>query len=104
MNRLLIIGLDGFDPDLFERWETLLPNLSLLKRKGFYIRLKSVFPPDSVPAWTTIYTGLSPDKHGIIHSIDYLEKNYRKLKFDFHIFKGKTFWDIAGFHKKKFVL
>ncbi|HDD45157.1 MAG TPA: hypothetical protein ENG63_09920 [Candidatus Desulfofervidus auxilii] len=101
MNKLLIIGLDGFDPDLFEKWDSGLPNLSLIKRKGFYTRLKSVFPPDSVPAWTTIYTGLSPDKHGIIHSIDYLEKNYRKLKFDFHIFKGKTFWDIAGFHEKK---
>jgi len=101
MNKLLIIGLDGFDPNLFERWESLLPNLSLLKRKGFYSRLKSVFPPDSIPAWTTIYTGLSPDKHGIIHSIDYLEKNYTTLKFDPHVFKGKTFWDRVGIHGKK---
>ncbi|MCP4761580.1 MAG: hypothetical protein GY870_07345 [archaeon] len=35
--------------------------------------LKSISPPDSIPAWITIFTGKSPAEHGVLDSIDYLD-------------------------------
>ena len=35
--------------------------------------LASIFPPDSIPAWTTIFTGRGPGDHGYLDSIDYLD-------------------------------
>ena len=32
--------------------------------------LESVVPADSIPSWTTIYTGLNPAEHGVLESID----------------------------------
>jgi predicted AlkP superfamily phosphohydrolase/phosphomutase len=58
--------------------------------------LKSVFPPDSIPSWITIYTGLPPDEHGVVQSIDYLKKDYRNFSISTNAFQGRTFWDEAG--------
>ncbi len=65
-------------------------------REGVFRTLRSVFPPDSVPAWTSIYTGLNPASHGLLHSIDYLGKGPQGLTIDFSPFQRRTFWDLAG--------
>jgi len=60
------------------------------------LKLLSVFPPDSVPAWTSIYTGLNPAAHGLLHSIDYLGKDHKEVSIDFSPFQKQTFWDVAS--------
>ncbi len=60
-----------------------------------------MFPPDSIPSWITIFTGIEPGEHGILQSIDYLKKRYKNFKIDTNAFKGHTFWDIAGREGKK---
>lgn len=66
--RVLLIGLDGFDPDLYETYrdDGLLPNLSRIEAKGCFSRIQSTIPPFTYPAWSTIITGCNPGKHGII--------------------------------------
>jgi predicted AlkP superfamily phosphohydrolase/phosphomutase len=64
---ILLIGLDGLDPDLVARlWRAgRLPNLAALEAEGASGRLRSTFPPVSVPAWSTFLTGVGPGRHGL---------------------------------------
>jgi predicted AlkP superfamily phosphohydrolase/phosphomutase len=63
--KLLILALDGLDPDLFLNWKDRLPNLSSLASGGFSGRIASTFPPMTFPAWSTFLTGVNPGQHGI---------------------------------------
>jgi len=67
MARFLLIGLDGLEPSLAERWmdEGRLPYLAQLRDRGSYLRCASVDPPVTYPAWTTCVTGVNPGRHGI---------------------------------------
>lgn len=88
------------DPLLIKKWSSELPNLNnLITDRDF--KLESVFPPDSIHAWSTIYTGLKPEEHGILDSIDYLSMKKTDSLVDINIYKGKTFWDILSKHNKK---
>lgn len=92
--KLIIIGVDGFDPDLIWRWRNELPALKGLIESGSFNPISSVFPPDSIPAWASIYTGKDPSEHGIIDSINYLDKEkFENIQIDQFELTGKTFWD-----------
>jgi predicted AlkP superfamily phosphohydrolase/phosphomutase len=67
-----------------------------MEAEGAFLRLRSVFPPDSIPAWASIYTGLNPTAHGLLQTIDYLSKGKNGLDVDFSAFREKSFWDLAG--------
>jgi predicted AlkP superfamily phosphohydrolase/phosphomutase len=101
MGRVIVIGIDGMDYSLTKEFLPFLPNFSELSRRGSLKGLASVFPADSIPSWITIYTGLAPETHGVIRSIDYLNKNYKKLNVNTEPFQGRTFWDEAGNRGKK---
>ncbi len=65
--RTVIIGLDAYDPILFEKFyeQGKLPNLgSLLEGKG-YSQFQVANPPQSEVSWTSIATGLNPGEHGM---------------------------------------
>ncbi len=96
MSRLLIIGIDGLDFDYVNVNLNSLPNFKKLSHNGFLSPLRSVFPPDSIPAWVSIFTGRSPVDHGVVDSVDYLEKNYKNFSVDNSAYAGKTFWDEVG--------
>ncbi|MCC6488446.1 MAG: alkaline phosphatase family protein [Candidatus Hydrogenedentes bacterium] len=67
MPRFLLIGLDGLEPSLAERWmdEGRLPTLTRLRESGSYMPCASVQPPVTYPAWCTCVTGVNPGRHGI---------------------------------------
>jgi predicted AlkP superfamily phosphohydrolase/phosphomutase len=93
MKKLAIVLVDGMDPDVINQYIKQLPNISSLIGNGCFKRMDSVFPPDSIPAWTTIYTGLNPGEHGIFESFDYLQLKNRSVDYDTDIIRGNTFWD-----------
>lgn len=96
MSKIALIGIDGLDPYLLNKWRDSLPNISELYNDINDIILESTFPPDSICAWASIYTGENPAEHGLVESIDYLSgKKLNKDKRSTY-FQGKTFWDIAG--------
>lgn len=102
MKRVVIVGIDALDPNQLLKFKDSLPNFSKMMEEGPTFTMKSVFPPDTIPAWITIYTGLNPAEHGIIHTFDVFESDWQSianLKVD--AFKGRTFWDIAGKKGKK---
>ncbi|MEW5806089.1 MAG: alkaline phosphatase family protein [Acidobacteriota bacterium] len=76
INRLVIIGLDGMEPSLAEKYMTQgkLPNLLKLKENGSYARLQTTTPAISPVAWSSFMTGSNPSKHNIF---DFLSRDPR---------------------------
>jgi predicted AlkP superfamily phosphohydrolase/phosphomutase len=65
--RAVILGFDGMDPELAERFirEGKLPHLANLQQTGTFRKLRTTFPPISPVAWSTFMTGVNPGKHNI---------------------------------------
>jgi predicted AlkP superfamily phosphohydrolase/phosphomutase len=76
--RIVIVGLDGQDPELTEKWmnEGLLPNFSRLRKTGAFARLGTTLPAESPVAWSSFQTGCNPGKHRIY---DFLVPNRKSL-------------------------
>lgn len=78
VRKVVILGLDGLDPDRCEmmmaRGE--LPHLSKLRAEGSYRRLATSMPALSPVAWSTFATGVDPSGHGIFDFIARDPRNY----------------------------
>src|SRR5215831_8825093 len=67
IKRAVILGFDGMDPELTERFiaEGRLPNLAKLREQGTFRKLRTTYPAISPVAWSTFMTGVNPGKHNI---------------------------------------
>lgn len=67
VKRVVVLGLDGLEPTLTEKFleEGILPNLAKLRAQGSYMRLGTTWPPLSPVAWSSFSTGTNPGKHNI---------------------------------------
>jgi len=102
MSKVLLIGIDSLDPKLLSKYAADLPNFTRLRQSSPEIALKCIFPPDSIPAWVSIHTGLNPAEHGLIYVFDIFESQWQDiLNIDLDIFRGRTFWDQASNHGQK---
>ncbi len=74
--KLVILGFDGMDPDLADRWikEGRLPNLAKLREQGGLHRLETTHSPESPTAWASFATGVNAGKHNIY---DFLVRDTR---------------------------
>jgi predicted AlkP superfamily phosphohydrolase/phosphomutase len=104
VSRVVVIGIDGMDWRVLEPLLPFLPNLRAIADSGFAGGMDSIFPPDSIPSWVSIFTGLDPSEHGILESIDYFKKDAREFSVDTGRFRGKTFWDAAGAMGKRSIV
>ncbi|MBU8923150.1 MAG: alkaline phosphatase family protein [Bacteroidales bacterium] len=100
MARLLLIGIDGLDWKVTRSLLDDMPVISKLLESGYGGPMKSIFPPDSIPSWISIFTGLDPSEHGILETIDYFKKDAKSFSIDTEAFQGKTFWDRASLSGK----
>lgn len=121
--RVVILGLDGFDHGLAEKFmaEGKLPNLAALRAKGDFKPLWSTLPPISPVAWATFQTGVNPGKHNIFDFLSPDQRTYQAklssveirtarrwigwgpIRFPFgtksdvrQLRKSKTFWSILS--------
>ena len=64
IDRVVIVGLDGFDPRLCEQFMAggRLPNLAKLQADGSFVRLQTTCPPISPVAWSSFSTGVNPGR------------------------------------------
>ena len=78
VKRLVIVGLDGLDPDVAEHLisEGQLPNLARLAQSGCFTRLATTLPPLSPVAWSTFQTGVNPGKHNVFDFLTRDPKTY----------------------------
>ncbi|MEN8208537.1 MAG: alkaline phosphatase family protein [Candidatus Fermentibacteria bacterium] len=65
--RVIILGLDGFSPDIAEKLisEDRMPSLKKLRDEGTFQRLSTTCPGISPVAWSSFQTGVNPGRHGI---------------------------------------
>jgi len=96
MTRVVMIGIDGLDADLLRVYGPSLPHVRRLMLESPLLELKSSFPPETAPAWASLYTGLNPGEHGILGG-----EIQRALAPDgdgvaAEMSKGETFWDTAS--------
>lgn len=97
MTKVLVIGIDSLEPQLLRKFAHDLPNFTRLRQASPEIRLRSIFPPDSIPAWISIHTGLNPAQHGLIYVFDIFDSQWQEiLNIDLDVFRGRTFWDHAS--------
>ena len=92
--KALVVGIDSASPFLIQKWIDKLPNMRSIFESGAHGVLKSIVPPESVPAWQCFATGKNPAKIGVF-GFTYIGRD-RHLKF------GRTtpdlgcFWDICS--------
>jgi predicted AlkP superfamily phosphohydrolase/phosphomutase len=78
MKKVIVIGLDGFEPKIAEammaRGE--LHNLMKLREQGGYSRLRTTASAQTPVAWSTFSTGTNPGGHGIFDFLTRDPKTY----------------------------
>lgn len=124
VKRVVVVGLDGLDPELAQRFirEEKLPNFMDLQQTGCFRPLQTTMPAISPVAWATFSTGVNPGKHRIFDFYTRDPNNYmpvlssarissskqrikigpftfpfRRTKVDF-LRKSRSFWKILGEH------
>ncbi len=98
--RIVWIIVDGLG------WREFLRKRHLFHLKGFNVeKIYSVFPSSTVPALSSLYTGLTPQEHGFLEwtifdgrrEIEvFLDKDYKISEF----FSGKTVFELLGGEKR----
>jgi predicted AlkP superfamily phosphohydrolase/phosphomutase len=122
IKRLIVVGLDGQDPNLTDRFleEGKLPHFKRLAEQGCYHQLQTTFPSVSPVAWSSFATGTHPARHNIFDFLDRDRRTYlpilsstrigrveRTLKFGRYriplkqpelrlLRKSRPFWSILG--------
>jgi predicted AlkP superfamily phosphohydrolase/phosphomutase/Flp pilus assembly protein TadD len=96
--RVLVLGLDGADPNAVDLLmsEGKLPNFAKLRQEGAYGRLLSAKPLLSPVVWTTIATGKRPDQHRIGHFVAINQATGEQLPVTSQMRKVKALWSILS--------
>jgi type I phosphodiesterase/nucleotide pyrophosphatase len=72
--KVLLIGVDGVRPDVLDDVAT--PNLDALAAGGWYTaRTRTTTPSMSGPGWSSMLTGVWPEKHGVTNN-DFTGRSY----------------------------
>ncbi len=76
--RLIILGIDGMDPQLLRRFmrEGKMPNFAKLEAQGDFRPLTTSIPPQSPVAWSNLITGMNAGGHGIF---DFIHRDPKTL-------------------------
>ncbi len=100
INKLVILGLDGLEPSLAEKFmaEGKLPNLARLKKEGSYARLQTTTPSISPVAWSSFMTGSEPSKHNIFDFLSRDPKTYLPDLSSAHIGKAKRVLSLGKYN------
>lgn len=94
----LLLGLDGATFDLILPWAANgdLPTLAGLLERGTWGPLASTIPPASLPAWSTLLTGVNPGRHGIFDFTQRLPGQYRVAFLNATHRRRPTLWRLVG--------
>lgn len=99
VKRVVILGLDGMEPTLADRFmaEGSMPNLKKLAEMGTYKRLGTTAPPLSPVAWSTFLTGCNPGKHNVFDFLTRDRRNYLPLLSSVDIREPSRVWKIGKY-------
>jgi predicted AlkP superfamily phosphohydrolase/phosphomutase len=99
IGRLIVVGLDGQDPKLTDRFmrEGLLPNFQRLAGQGCYRRLRTTFPSLSPVAWSSFSTGTNPARHNIFDFLDRDRQTYLPMLSSARVGRVERFLKIGRY-------
>ena len=91
--RVAIFAIDGADWELISELadDGRIPNLRALAQGGTTATLQSIQPTVSPMLWTTVATGVAPDRHGVI---DFLDRQ-RNRPVDSATRRVPALWEIS---------
>lgn len=89
MSQIIMLSISGLDADLLRVYGPSLPNLRRLMLRSPFLDLRSTIPPEPVPAWGSVYTGLNPANHGLLDKMDCLERAAPHLQTE----SAEPFWE-----------
>jgi predicted AlkP superfamily phosphohydrolase/phosphomutase len=97
-SKVILFGIDGATWDIIQPLarDNQLPNFRNLIRNGLTSPLLSTYPPISPPAWVSIFSGVSPGRHGIYDFIKRKPKSYFIEPISSTDIKMPLLWDYAG--------
>jgi predicted AlkP superfamily phosphohydrolase/phosphomutase/Tfp pilus assembly protein PilF len=89
--RIAIIAIDGADWDLLTELaiDGRIPNIQTLIKNGTTASMQTIQPTVSPMVWTTMATGLPPDRHGV------LDFRVNNRPVDSNTRRAPALWDIA---------
>ena len=105
--KIVILGIDGMSLDVLRNMSRYLGLSNILKvvNNGAATSVRSVIPPSSAPAWTSLFTGENPIQHGIFDFFDtrLLRNGVFSVdkKFSSYAIWNKTLWSQASMKGKK---
>lgn len=99
---LVLISVDGLKPDYVieaDKYNLKIPHLRKILKEGAYASgVKGVIPSVTFPSHTTIVTGVSPIKHGILFNHPFDPFNYNNGAWYWYAkdISAPTLWDAAA--------
>ncbi len=99
--KVLIVSIDGLRPDYVleaDRFGLKIPELRRLLLEGTYAKhVTGVAPTLTYPSHTTLVTGVSPAKHGILSNVYFDPENKNRGGWQWYAedIKVPTLWDLA---------
>jgi predicted AlkP superfamily pyrophosphatase or phosphodiesterase len=96
--RLMLFGLDSANWDIISPLVKAgeLPAIASLIERGSYGVLRTGEPIQSPQMWTSIATGMVPEKHGIEHFVAEIPGTGREVPVTSNMRKVKAFWNIIS--------
>ena len=96
--KVAVIGLDCAEPSLvFERFADRLPNLTRLRERGAWGKLRSCDPPITVPAWSSMTSSRNPGSLGFYGFRNRRDHSYDQLVFaDSRAVRVPRVWDVLS--------
>src|ERR1700760_418514 len=98
LERLVILGLDGATWTVLapKRQRGMMPNLDSLLAKAAHGTLRSIIPPVTSAAWTTMMTGCGPARHGVFdHRYFDIAANRMRVNHAGRV-RVPTFWQLLS--------
>src|SRR5712691_1949558 len=91
--RVALFALDGADWDLLTELsiDGRIPNIKALMQGGTSASLQTIQPTVSSMLWTTVATGVPPDRHGVIDFTDWMHHS----PIESYARRAPAVWDIA---------
>ena len=105
-HKTLVIGWDAADAELIEQWcaDGHLPNIARMKARGTWTKMETTASMVHVSAWPSIFTGTTPDKHGLYHAYVACPGHQGPLRPQPDRSPFPFFWKILNDHGKRSVI
>ncbi|MGZ4195322.1 MAG: alkaline phosphatase family protein [Solirubrobacteraceae bacterium] len=106
MGTTLLIGLDGATFTVLDPYvdQGVMPFLGELMERGSRAVLRSIMPPLTPPAWTSLVTGKHPGQHGVFDFFQKQEPGSIYFSFASSMdVRSATIWSLASEHERPII-